>query len=100
MTRPGTDQTGKKRTDDAKQQGLPSSLGDSPVGVTPMDVSPEAAAARDTTERAICSENPEEHIEASLDEAVDLTFPASDPIAPASITRIDKPASKEKSPRK
>jgi hypothetical protein len=95
MTRSGTHQSGKTGNKDIVQKGLPSSQGDSPIGVTPMDVSPDDATARDTTERAICSENVEEHQEAALDEAVDLTFPASDPIAPSSVTRIERPASKK-----
>jgi hypothetical protein len=95
MTRSGTHQAGKSGSKDVSQQGLPSSPGDSPVGVTPMDVSPDDATARDTTERAICSENIEEHQEAALDEAVDLTFPASDPIAPSSVTKIERPATKK-----
>jgi hypothetical protein len=101
MTQSGTHHAGKKDKASVKQSDLPSSPGDSPIGVTPMDVSPDDAAARDTKERAICSEDIEEHMEASLDEAVDLTFPASDPIAPASITKIEKPDhSHDKSDRK
>jgi len=100
MTRSGTHHPGKNAGNDAKQNGLPSSPGDSPIGVTPMDVSPEDAAARDVTERPICSENAEEHKEAVLNEAVELTFPAIDPIAPSSVTKIEKPAPKDSSPRK
>lgn len=95
MTRSGTHEAGKPGNKDIPQQGLPSSQGDSPIGVTPMDVSPDDASARDTMERALCSENAEEHDEAALDEAVDLTFPASDPIAPSSVTRIERPAPKK-----
>lgn len=91
MTQSRSHQAGKNDKTGVKPSELPSSPGDSPIGVTPMDVSPDDAAARDTKERAICSEDVEEHLEASLDEAVDLTFPASDPIAPASITKIEKP---------
>jgi hypothetical protein len=60
---------------------FPSSPGDSPVMQTPKDVNPEDAAARDVTERKIYSNNPAERLEALLDEANDLSFPASDPIA-------------------
>jgi hypothetical protein len=58
-----------------------SSQGDSPVEVTPKDVTPDDASWRDRTERKIASDNTEEREDALLDEAVDLTFPASDPIA-------------------
>lgn len=58
-----------------------SSQGDSPVEVTPKDVTPDDASWRDRTERKIASNNTEEREDALLDEAVDLTFPASDPIA-------------------
>jgi hypothetical protein len=97
MTRSGTHDTEKDDKKEARQQSLPSSPGDSPIGVTPMDVSPDDAAARDTVERPVCSEDADERNEAVLDEAVDMTFPASDPIAPASVTRIEKPSSKNKS---
>jgi hypothetical protein len=99
MTRSGTNQAGKAGNKDAaqeQQEDLPSSQGDSPVGVTPMDVSPDDASARDTSERAICSDNADEQQEAVLDEAVEMTFPASDPIAPSSITKIERPTSQDK----
>jgi hypothetical protein len=60
--------------------GAPSSPGDSPVEMTPLDVTPEDAAWRDRTARQITSTNAEEKMDALLDEAVELTFPASDPI--------------------
>lgn len=61
--------------------GHSSSHGDSPVEVTPKDVTPHDASWADRTERKIASGNTEEREDALLDEAVDLTFPASDPIA-------------------
>lgn len=60
---------------------LPSSQGDSPKEMIPKDISPKDAAWADLTERKIASANPDEHKEALLDEAVEDTFPASDPVA-------------------
>ncbi|MDQ9171582.1 hypothetical protein Q8A64_14300 [Oxalobacteraceae bacterium R-40] len=100
MTRSGTQHEGNKAKANAKQRDLPSSPGDSPVGVTPMDVTPEDATSRDITERPVCSENAEEHQEAVLDEAVELTFPASDPIAPSSVTKIERPSHNKHSDQK
>ncbi len=59
----------------------PSSPGNSPVVVTPKDIGPNAAAARDTTVRNVNSDNLEERQEALLDDAIEMTFPASDPIS-------------------
>ncbi|MDB5824356.1 MAG: hypothetical protein JWR21_3060 [Herminiimonas sp.] len=61
--------------------GHSSSHGDSPVEVTPKDITPDDASWADRTERKIASGDTEERREALHDEAVDLTFPASDPIA-------------------
>jgi hypothetical protein len=65
-------------------EDLPSSPGDNPVEVLPKDVPPGAATARDMTIRPIASPDPEVREEALLDEAIEETFPASDPIAPPS----------------
>lgn len=68
--------------EDTKQpQEQPSSQGDNSKSVTPKDVSAGDASARDVTERKICSDNADEKEEELLDDAVDMTFPASDPIA-------------------
>jgi hypothetical protein len=61
--------------------GHTSSHGDSPVEVTPKDITPDDASWADRTERKIASGDKDERHEALHDEAVDLTFPASDPIA-------------------
>ena len=58
-----------------------SSHGDDSASVTPKDVSPENATYRDVTERKMNSKDVEERAQAMLDEAVEETFPASDPIA-------------------
>lgn len=69
--------------EDEKRQPneLPSSQGDNSKSVTPKDVSPQDATSRDVTERKMCSEDPDEREQEVLDDAVELTFPASDPIA-------------------
>ena len=60
---------------------LPASSGESPQEVTPKEVKPHHAAWADITVREIASEDEECRAEALLDEAVDQTFPASDPVA-------------------
>jgi hypothetical protein len=70
--------------------GTESSQGDSPVEMTPHDISPDNATWKDRTERNIHSEDEEEKTNAMLDEASDLSFPASDPIAVHSVTRVEK----------
>ena len=62
---------------------------------TPKDVSSEDATSKDMTERKTASEDKDEKDEALLDDAVDLTFPASDPPAvTGGVTRIDVPKKK------
>lgn len=68
---------------------LSSSHGNSSASVTPKDISPGDAAAKDVTERKTYSDNLEERQEALLDEAIDLTFPASDPISISSYGRAE-----------
>lgn len=60
---------------------MPSSHGNNSKSVTPKDVSPGDASHRDLKERNIASEDPEEKVQEQLDDAVEMTFPASDPIA-------------------
>lgn len=60
---------------------LPSSQGDSPQEIIPKDISSKDASWADLHERKTTSDNPEERTEALLDEAVDESFPASDPVA-------------------
>lgn len=81
--------TGKERQT-VELSKLPSSLGNSPVSQTPKDVQPGDAAARDVTERKVNSDNPAERQEALLDEASELSFPASDPIAVPTMDQIIK----------
>lgn len=73
----------QKRTsaeDEDKKQSN-SSKGNNSKSVTPKDVSAEDATARDVTERKVHSADKDEKKEEQLDDAVELTFPASDPIA-------------------
>jgi len=58
-----------------------SSPGDASVAETPKDVSADNATARDRVQRNLSSDNLDEREEALLDDAIELTFPASDPIA-------------------
>lgn len=48
---------------------------------TPKDLAPEDAASRDLTEHRLNSKDIEEKAQALLDEAIEETFPASDPIS-------------------
>ncbi len=71
-----------------------SSFGDISRSVTPKDVNAGDASARDMTERHLQSHNPVEKQQDLLDEAIDLSFPASDPPAIAGgVTRIEVPKS-------
>ena len=71
-----------------------SSFGDTSRSVTPKDVNACDASARDMTERHLQSHDPVEKQQDLLDEAIDLSFPASDPPAIASgMTRIGVPKS-------
>ncbi len=64
---------------------------DNSVSITPKDVEPGDAAARDQFERRLDSPDPDERQQELLDDAIDLSFPASDPPAVAGgVTRIEK----------
>jgi hypothetical protein len=84
-----------KRSPEQDEQKAPhsqSSHGDNSPVVTPKDVSPQDASAKDVVERNICSSDPDVKEEELLDDAVELTFPASDPLAvTGGKTRIDVP---------
>lgn len=68
-----------------------SSPGDNSLSVTPKDIGQQCAAAKDVIERPLDSVNPEEKLQLLLDDAIELTFPASDPTATGGVTRIEKP---------
>jgi hypothetical protein len=100
MTKPkqATPDAGKKQT--AQQPQHPqadeptSSHGINSPSVTPKDVSPHDASAKDVTARKTACPDPEEREQELLDDAVDMTFPASDPIAiptPESAKRKPQP---------
>jgi hypothetical protein len=73
-----------------RTEHLPSSHGTHSRVVKPKDVSPHDATAKDFAEREIASSQNEEREEELLDDAVDLTFPASDPIAVSQATKKDE----------
>ena len=77
--------------DETKAQKEQSSYGIHSVSQTPKDVNPQDAASKDVTCRKLQSEDPGEKEEELLDDAVELTFPASDPVAGGGVTRIDVP---------
>lgn len=67
---------------------------DNSLSVTPKDIEPGDVTAKDTIERPTDSTDADERQQAMLDDANDLSFPASDPTSVAGgITRIEKPAS-------
>ena len=71
-----------------------SSFGDSSLSVTPKDVNERDASAQDMTQRDLQSDEPDQKQQDLLDEAIDLSFPASDPSAISSgRTRITVPKS-------
>lgn len=65
-----------------------SSQGNSPAEMTPKDISPKNATWQDRTERHTTSQDDDERTDALLDEGSDLSFPASDPIAVSSPTKL------------
>ena len=85
-----------KRTPQQDEQQEPkerSSFGDNSASVTPKDVAPQDAAAKDVKERNITSSDPDEKEQELLDDAVEMTFPASDPLAvTGGVTRVERPS--------
>jgi thiamine pyrophosphate-dependent acetolactate synthase large subunit-like protein len=81
--------------DERRESEQPSSPGNNSAAETPKDVRAGDASSKDVTERKIASPDPEEREEAQLDDAVELTFPASDPVAvTGGVTRIEVPKEK------
>jgi hypothetical protein len=70
-----------KQQDQAQSLETGASPGPDPVVETPKDVGPEYVTERDKVQRKIDLNDVEKTEEALLDDAVELTFPASDPIA-------------------
>ena len=67
-----------------KDSHAQSSFGDTSLSVTPKDVNERDASAQDMTQRDLQSDEPDQKQQDLLDEAIDLSFPASDPSAIAS----------------
>jgi hypothetical protein len=68
-----------------------SSPGNDSASVTPKDLSPGDAAEKDVTERHLRSTDPDEKAQELLDDAIELSFPASDPPAvTGGVTRVEK----------
>ena len=77
-----------------KDSHAQSSFGDTSLSVTPKDVTQLDASAQDMTQRDLQSDESDQKQQDLLDEAIDLSFPASDPSAIASgRTRITVPKS-------
>ena len=79
--------------DEKREPKERSSHGDQSASQTPKDVSSQDAASKDVTDRKLHSDDPDEKEQEMLDDAVELTFPASDPVSTAGggVTRIDVP---------
>ncbi len=73
--------TTRKTLPEDERKWKASSPGIDSPSVTPKDVDSDDASARDIRERKIASADEDERTEEQLDDAVDMTFPASDPIA-------------------
>lgn len=82
----------KPGNEKAPGTGATSSRGDNSVAETPKDVSPDDASYKDVTERHLASGDADQKEEDLLDDAVESTFPASDPPAVSGgVTRIEVP---------
>jgi hypothetical protein len=82
--------------DEQKEPKERTSPGTNSPSVTPKDVTSQDAASKDVTERKITSSNPEEKEQELLDDAVEMTFPASDPVpTTGGVTRIEVPKENE-----
>lgn len=87
-TKPSDGKTDRDPSEHASQ-------GNNSVSQTPKDVSPQNATSKDVTERKTASKDKDEKGEALLDDAVELSFPASDPPAvTGGVTRIEVPKKK------
>lgn len=86
------DRSGKPSKTAREDMDERSSPGTRSASVTPKDVTQEDASARDVIERRLDSDDPDEKEQALLDDAVESTFPASDPPAvTGGVTRVDVP---------
>ena len=78
------------KNDAKKSSELPSSQGDSPVKTSPKDGASEDASKQDRSVKKTGANSDEDRTEELLDEASELSFPASDPIAVSSTTKLVK----------
>lgn len=89
---------GPEQDEQQQAQDVRSSHGNNSASETPKDVSPQDASAKDVIDRKVCSPDADEKEEEMLDEAVELTFPASDPLAAGGVTRIEVPKEQRRRP--
>jgi hypothetical protein len=83
------------KQDKQKEPEESASHGTHSPSVTPKDVGPQDAASKDVVERKTTSDDPDEKEQELLDDAVEMTFPASDPPAvTGGTTRIEVPKEK------
>jgi len=78
---PPIDESAEHPSKGPNQAQPPASPGDTSASVTPKDVPRDCARAHEVAIRPTASPDPEIREEALLDEGIDLTFPASDPVA-------------------
>ena len=89
-----SEQIRRKPDNAADEAHVHTSFGETSLSVTPKDVDERDASAQDITERHLQSGDSDEKQQEMLDEAIDLSFPASDPPATiGGVTRIDIPKS-------
>ena len=82
-------------TSDLNSKNLPSSYGENSAMATPNDTDSEQATAGKVVERKITSASAGDKQEELLDDAIELTFPASDPVpTTGGISRIEKSAAR------
>jgi hypothetical protein len=82
-------------TSDLNSKKLPSSHGENSAMATPNETDSEQATAGNLVERKITQASAGDKEEELLDDAIELTFPASDPVpTTGGITRIEKSAAK------
>jgi hypothetical protein len=90
-----TPDSGQAKSGQAGGQPQPCRHENNSASVTPKDIDPDMASAKDVIERHLNSADPEERQQELLDDAIELTFPASDPLSVSgSITRINKQISR------
>lgn len=84
--------TTRKKLPEAEEKNAEStsSQGDDSKSVTPKDLPSKTAASKDVKARKTTSEDLDEKQEEMLDDAVEMTFPASDPIAIPTPDKVNR----------